>query len=48
MNQKEIFDSFNISIIEKATTDKFYLSAEELVLKSIKNPIIKKRSFLLC
>jgi MerR family transcriptional regulator, thiopeptide resistance regulator len=38
MKDKEIFDGFNISLVTKAKGGESYLSAEEIVEKSVKNP----------
>ncbi|MCK4934551.1 MAG: MerR family transcriptional regulator [Simkaniaceae bacterium] len=38
MNNKELFDGFNIDIITKAMPSAPYFSAEEIVLKSVKHP----------
>lgn len=38
MKDQEIFDGFNISIIKKAKGGESYFAAEEMVLKSVKNP----------
>ncbi|MBS0622386.1 MAG: TipAS antibiotic-recognition domain-containing protein [Verrucomicrobia bacterium] len=43
MNDNEIFDGFNISLVTKAKGDESYFAAEALVLKSVKNPTVEKR-----
>jgi len=38
MKDKEIFDGFNITLVKKAKGDDSYSAAEEIVVKSVKDP----------
>lgn len=38
MKDQEIFDGFNISLVKKARVGSSYSAAEEIVLKSVRNP----------
>ena len=43
MQDTEIFNGFNIALVKKAKAEAVYFTAEEIVLKSVKNPTVKKR-----